>query len=257
MRVRMVLITAALSVIILLSVFWFVYDSAAGQYEELLQRAYAFIAMGAAGRNSELWIREATDLFVNASVAEPNSAEAHLAAAMGWAVRGETERAVRHYEAVRALAPALPVDALIGEAYKAAGEWDKAEEAYLRALSVDSESVLALAGLAELAEQNGRLDDAVDYRRRVVEAAPQSLTAYLNLSGLLLRLGDPEGSYEVLEAIPAERRGGEAYYAQLGLVQAALEQRDEACSSLRTALRLGTQNTAALEMLQHLQCTVR
>lgn len=257
MRIRVVAITFAVLLCVSATVLWVVDNSAAGQYDELLQRAYAFIAIGASGPNGDIWMKDATDLFVTAAQADPSSAEAHLAAGLGLEIRGDTEQAVRHYEKARSLAPSLPVDALIGDAFKRQGDYAKAQAAYMRALDVDPFSVLALDGLAQLSEVTGRPDEAVAYLQQIVDIQAPLAAPYLKLSQLYLRLNDPDQAFATLEQIEAQRRSGDVYYAQLGLVHEALQQDEEACQALRVAMRLGTSNPAVSAALHRLSCVAR
>src|SRR5690625_4136148 len=117
MRIRL-LISTGIAVVLAVGMFYlFVDDSAAEQYEEILERAYTYVTLGTVNQRNNLWLDDGVDLFIYASQAEPDSVEAHLAAGMGLEIQGEIDRAFEHYNAVRDLAPSFPVDALIGDAW--------------------------------------------------------------------------------------------------------------------------------------------
>lgn len=245
----LILVAAALLV-------WGSNNFAALPVDDLLERAYTYLAIGAF-RGEARWTAEAAELFERAAAGDPSSAEAHLMAAMSLQALGRIQEAIAYYETVRDLAPSFPVDAMIGDAYFAAGDLEDAEAAYLRALEVEPESVLALSGLARLTERTGRLTDSEMYLRRIIRITAPEPGAYLELAAFFLRHGAPDSALAVLEEVDEERRTGAAYHGQLGFVYEALDRRDEACSELRTALRLGSNDADVTAAIERLGCTPR
>lgn len=256
MRFRTVGFASILFVLVAVGLLWGSNNFAALPVSDLLDRAYTYLAFGAL-RGGERWIEDAAELFERASLGDPTSAEAHLMAAMTHQSLGDVDKAITHYEAVRDIAPSFPVDAMIGDAYLAAGRPEKAENAYLRALEVEPDSVLALSGLALLTEQTGRLADSEMYLRRIIRITAPEPAAYLNLAGFFLRMGEPDSALAVLEEIEEHRRTGAAYHGQLGFVYEALGRQDEACTELRSALRLGSNDPDVTAAIERLGCTPR
>lgn len=239
-----------------LGLLWGSNNFAALPVGDLLERAYTFLAIGAF-RSEERWVEDAADLFERAALGDPSSAEAHLMAAMSLQALGRLDAALDHYEIVRELAPSFPVDAMIGDAYMAVGDLQSAETAYLRALDVEPDSVLALAGLAKLTEQQGRLADSEMYLRRIVRITTPEPAAYIKLASFFLRQGSPDSALAVMEEIDEDRRIGADYHGQLGFVYEALGRYDEACTELRSALRQGSNDPDVTAALERLSCTPR
>ena len=120
---------------------------------------------------------------------------------------------------------------------------------------------------AERARDAGRIDDAIDKYKRVIEAAPNLASAYADLGALYYKAGKVEEAYNVLvrglERVPEDRTllSNAAAAAQqlgkqneaLGFVDRALEKskRDSGLLSLRaTTLRALGRNDEALAALQ-------
>lgn len=236
--------------------WWAAVNLAAGPFDQLVQRAYTYLAVGATQEDTA-WVGEAADLMARAAAIDPGSAEAHLVAGMAYAVLGESRLAIEHYRAAAQIAPKLPVDALIGDVYFELGEWEQAEAAYLQALAIDPDSVLALRGLARLAELTGRTAAAADYLQRIVAVTAPDPGASIELARFYLRMLQPELALQALEAVAQEHRTGAAYFAQLGFVYEALSRVDDACRELQTALRLGSDDRAVPAAIERLACSAR
>lgn len=234
--------------------FWYVGNSATGDYDEMMQRAHTFIAYGATGTGGARWLDEANELLLLATRDQPDSAEAHLTLAMGYQAKGDSQKALHHYEIAAGLAPALPVHALIGDLYMARGQLTAAQEAYGTALSVDRDSALALKGLATVAEMQGDVDSAVTHWEHLATVLHPVGWPYVELAWLQWRNGQAESAVDVLSAIEPAERVGTDYFTVLGLAHYALEQHEDACRELRVALRLGGQHPELMEALDALDC---
>lgn len=256
MRYRVLGAVTIIFLFITVGAFWGANNFAAEPIDELIQRAYTFVAIGASTAD-HVWLRDATTMFERASKADPDSAEAHLMAGMGFQVSGNVQAAVMHYEAAGHLAPGLPVDALIGEAYLTSGDLEQAEAAYVSALNTDPESALALSGLALLTELTGRTLETEAYLRRITQIKAPEPGPYLELSRFFLRTGDPELALDTLEEIEEAKRGGAAYFAQLGFVYEALNRPDDACPQLRSAMQLGSSDPAVSAAIERIACGAR
>lgn len=256
MRIRVAGVVAAVVLCIVAGALWAADNFAAGPYDQLMQRAFMFVVLGAS-HGQDGWLSDGVNLMAQAAAAEPDSAEAHILAGMGYAVQGDVDRAVRHYQEARVLAPSLPIDALIGDAYSSVGNWSMAEVSYLHALELDPESVLAMKGLARVAEVTGRPDVAEEYLEQIVAVTAPDPQASIELARFYLRIQTPERALAALEGVADDRRTSVTYFAQLGFVYEALGRTEEACRELRTALRLGSNDQAVSAALERLQCGAR
>lgn len=76
--------------------------------------------------------------------------------------------------------------AIVGNAQREAGNLDQAEVAYRRAISVNSDNVVALLGQGLVAQDRGRLAEAAALFRDVLTRRPDSADAYMGLSVIAL-----------------------------------------------------------------------
>jgi tetratricopeptide (TPR) repeat protein len=67
----------------------------------------------------------------------------------------------------------------------------EAEAAYRSAVGVDPKFAPAWHNLADLLDERGRLDEAVDCQKRALDADPHFADAMFNLALFLQRLGEP------------------------------------------------------------------
>jgi len=108
--------------------------------------------------------------------------------------------AIYHYsEAARRLSrdPALFTE--LAEVYIAAGQPDKAQEEYHRALAADPGHVKAQIGIASLFLGRHELDKATEELKKAVEIDPQNREAHLLLAGIYEKKGDAKkAEYEYL-----------------------------------------------------------
>lgn len=248
-------IIAVLSVLILAgALFWWAGDSAAGEYEEMLQRGYAFVGLSATSRGPDGWFNEALRFFVRAAGLRPDSAEAQLLAGIAEELREDPSAAKDHYERAAKLAPSLPVDVLLGDLYLREGRLGDAEAAYRRALDIEPQSLPAMAGLARVSEAEGDLEAARRHLDEAVAAYPGRVEPHITLSRFLLRHDQTDEAMVVLETVRERHEWSGPYQAQLGLVYEVLGENEAACRALENARRMGENTDMIRNALARLEC---
>lgn len=134
------------------------------------------------------------------------------------------------------------VDATLLAAYEAlqAGDYPRARELYEEVLRRESRSIDALLGLAAISWRQGRLDDAVGYYARVLEADPRNSHAQ---AGLIAMLGgaDPVAAESRLKQLIAREPSGFLYFT-LGNVYAEQGQWPSAQQAYFQAHQLSPEN---------------
>ena len=113
----------------------------------------------------------------------------------------------------------------------AAGRFDRADEAWRKALALEPEQPEALDGLASASERKDNLDEAIRLRRRLVEKAPTA-EGWRNLAALLERKGDDDGLLEVRRNV-VELEPLSPDWAALGRVLLRLRRPAEAAEAFR------------------------
>ncbi|MDR0383474.1 MAG: tetratricopeptide repeat protein [Spirochaetaceae bacterium] len=86
-----------------------------------------------------------------------------------------------------------------GDAYCNMHDFDKATEYYNRALSIEFDLYGAL-GLASIARQEGRVDDAIDSLVKLVQCEPKNHRPYLDMAECYLLKNNREQAIEILKA---------------------------------------------------------
>ncbi|HEY8155871.1 MAG TPA: tetratricopeptide repeat protein [Myxococcota bacterium] len=104
--------------------------------------------------------------------------------------RGETERAIRHFEAAIAAAPDLAMahNNLAG-VFAQQGKLEEATLHYRRAVEIQPGYALALGNLAELLMQRGEVEQAISHLREAVRAAPERADLKETLAIALAKAG--------------------------------------------------------------------
>lgn len=123
----------------------------------------------------------------------------------------------------------------IGQAYLELGKPDSAHLAFQTALQRDSTYAEAWLDQAELYENEGRYDEALQAAHRAWELAPQSLVARYRLGNLLLLTGQLEPARLLLEAVVQEAPWHQAAHYSLGRVLQRLGEPEAARQMLERA----------------------
>jgi tetratricopeptide (TPR) repeat protein len=184
---------------------------------------------------------EAEDLCVRALRLRPNDVQVLLLLGRAQAHSGNLSEAERTFEQARNVAPRdVMVLNSLGGIYGANGRWGEARLVLQEALAVDPNfpwahqnlgGVLAdlgdragarrhfehalrgkpdyadaMAGLADLAEREHRLDEAESQAKRALQLAPRQATACLTLARVHLRRGKHQGVVDTLAAFARDPR---------------------------------------------------
>lgn len=133
------------------------FEPASETQEELYATAFASLQAG----NDDLAL---TALIALAEAESPHSevrASGVLLLSELYHQRGETERALRWLESLRATTPPnAQLEYVIGRTWMDNGQYVEAEDALRRAIRRDPEHVRAYLALGSMLESNGRVDDA-------------------------------------------------------------------------------------------------
>jgi tetratricopeptide (TPR) repeat protein len=120
--------------------------------------------------------------------------------------------------------PASVKAAAEGAAALGRGDWAKAQVAFNRAVRADASNPEAVAGLAEVAFENARYTEALDYARRAVRLQSKTVKYHVIVGDAyfkLLRYDDALAAYKRAAALSP---GAEGIKARIGRVMARLGQ---------------------------------
>lgn len=131
-----------------------------------------------------------------------------------------------------------------GRAYALLNVPDSAEAAYRQALRLDSTSARAHAWMAELAAEQGALDEALTHARQALRLDPEDEEARYLVGSLLVRTGRPEAALAPLEAVVRRRPWHEGAHYNLGRALTALGHDGEGRRYLARADSLQALNAA-------------
>jgi serine/threonine protein kinase/tetratricopeptide (TPR) repeat protein len=202
------------------------------------------------------YLRQALELDPDNALAWVDLARAHLnAAGHGWApleeevaaARGAAQRALR-------IEPDLPDGhAMLGRIQIYFDwDWKGAKASYRRAMELAPGNAVGRHGAGILAEQEGRIDEALELYRRAVEQDPLSAAGYQRLGGAYLsagRLAESEAALRKSVALAPQRIQAHAALALALVAQKRLDEaREEAERESETLDRL-----LALTVISHAQ----
>lgn len=192
------------------------------------------------------YLREALQLDSNNALAWVDLARAHLnAAGHSWEPMEEGV-AIAREAAERALAiePDLPEGYIVLGRLRLYFDWDwkGAKEAYRRAMELAPGNAVGVHGAGILAQNEGRIDDALDLYRRAVDQDPLGGGAYVRLGITYLAAGMPaEAEATLRKAIELSPHRIQAR-AKLAVALQALGRPEEALAEAKaesdTAYRL-------------------
>ncbi|GHU67669.1 hypothetical protein FACS189447_10040 [Spirochaetia bacterium] len=91
-----------------------------------------------------------------------------------------------------------------GDAYRNTNQYEKSIEYYERALNIEFDTY-AVLGLALVAKSQGKIDEAQESLRRLIQQDPKNYRLYLELADCRLRKGDKREAVEILESF--QRQG--------------------------------------------------
>ena len=158
-----------------------------GQHDLRARLVASLLAVGETRRAIET-SREGIEL-------DPERASAHQLLGATEAKLGRPHRAWGALTRAQQLDPTLPdIDVELGEALLAAGHTQRAEQALLRASQLEDPPARAYFLLANLYHDSGRQKMAEVAKDLFVDAAPDPVTGYRTLGGLLVKQNDFAGA---------------------------------------------------------------
>lgn len=140
---------------------------------------------------------------------------------------------------------------LLGVALSAKGDHLAARAELARALELDPSLLDTKKALAHVHSKLGEWDYAIDLLRAYVQERPGDEKARLMLTQALVQTKDLGGAIEVVEAIPADQRGAEAYFA-IGRIEEARGNIESARTAFLAARELQPENPRLLMRLLQL-----
>ena len=111
------------------------------------------------------------------------------------------------------------------------GKYDEASAIYKSVLQDDEGNIIAMSGLAELAQRQGRGEEALEWRRKAHEVDSAALAPGLAYVGALSASGDNEAATAVIKRMRAANPDQPELLSALGGVQLAEEKHKEAIAS--------------------------
>ena len=183
-------------------------------------------------------VASAEDACLQAQALDSSAQEVHEAVGRLRLTTGDAAEAETAYRQALVLVPQSP-DALIGlaSALAAGGKPKEAESTYRLAIAAQPRYAVAHLALGNFLAGEGRLADAVGPYERATVLAPDNPSAFNNLAGAHLFLGNFDKAGEALArslAIEPRRSG----YSNTGLVHYYLGRYAEAADMFRKAIEL-------------------
>jgi len=86
----------------------------------------------------------------------------------------------------------------MGDAYRNLNDYEKAKDYYEKALNIEFDTY-AVMGLALIAKEQGKYDEAITSFRRLIQQDSRNFRLYIELSNCYLKSGDRRKAVEILE----------------------------------------------------------
>jgi len=134
------------------------------------------------------------------------------------------------------------VNVLVAKIFEAGGNPTQAERHYRMALEADPAYAPAQVALIQALVANGKLDDALDLAKKLVEKAPQSGEAQLMLGTILIRKGQWADATVPLEQAAKYSPGNSLAHAALGTDYQYVGESAKAAEEYRQAVKLDPKN---------------
>lgn len=208
----------------------------------------------------------ARDAFIAALAAAPEDVEAMRGLASILQLMGDSAGALRQLEAARALRPRDPlIYNDIGFAHFQRGEWQRAVDAYLRAIELDPRCTPARINLATAYFQAGRQADAEVQLVRAVEVDPQNWQTFMNAGAMLGQRGSYPRAAQLLRHAAKLHDGSADLWSNLGSALVGWSRQPgvtpaqrlgllgEAVFCFERAAELAPRNPSHTEMLQQVR----
>lgn len=169
---------------------------------------------------------ESIPLFETIVAADPFNLDAALHLATAHSSLGHKAKAVEAYARAQAIAPdSADVRTYLGLHYARTNEWEKAAPLLERVVSDDPDRLPALEGLAAVRERQGRLEDAINLRRKAFAMRAPNAAEWAHLGELAMQTGDTATAISSFEKSPGRD-------LELGVLYLASRRFDEARAAL-------------------------
>lgn len=130
--------------------------------------------------------------------------------------RQEFDKALTYFRKEQERHPSASSLVSIGQTYGALGKPDSAQQAYERALDLDSTHAEAHARLGQLHEEEGNLETALEHSRRALELKPEDVNYRYVVGTQLFSLGRTEEAIKHLKRVVKERPWHRGAHYNLG-----------------------------------------
>ena len=162
--------------------------------------------------------------------------------------KGEGGGAAADFDIAASLDPKVEgIEYLRGYAHRVAGNFDRARELLDKFLKQHPDHVDTLANLGFLSVEQGRIDEAEVYLRRVLELEPSNEMALYDYARVAIRRRDySEAVGRLLQVVARDKANTQAHY-QLFLAYSRLKELDKAQVELSEFKRLQTMDKQAKE----------
>jgi Tfp pilus assembly protein PilF len=181
------------------------------------------------------------DSFDAGTEANRSFATGHLLHTLAMVLQQDTDLlnlAAFHYEHAATLRPDAPwITRNLGLVCASLGRWDRALQAYQRALNHTPKDPALLADAALAWERSGNRERAIEFYRAAIQGNPRSALAHNNLGTVFLKMGRlDEALQEFRHALDSDPASGMASF-NLGIALEAKGLREDALLAWETFLR--------------------
>ncbi len=171
----------------------------------------------------------------------PYAVRAYAALARVYSARNRLMEAVREYEQARQKFPDyLPNYVVLGLAYEARGDYERAKQVCQDALKIDANFAPAQNNLAWLyVKHGGPLNEALELAQRAKVQRPDDPHISDTLAWIYYKQGLYPSAVELLESTVAKNPEAPVFQFHLGMAYLAQGKQHQGRKALQTALRLG------------------
>jgi tetratricopeptide (TPR) repeat protein len=149
--------------------------------------------------------------------------------------QGKYERAVEYYRREEHSDLASRIYTNLGRAYVRLNKPDSARLAYEKAVEVDSTNTTALAWLSQFHQDEGDIEQAIEFSRRTVQLQPNDPDYRYILGSQLVQVGAHEEAKDHLESVVDDRASHAGAHYNLGRALIYLGESDRADRHLAIA----------------------
>ena len=177
--------------------------------------------------------REAIPLLQSILEADPYNLDAALRLATSYSALGQEAQALATFKRAAAIAPRSPdVRVYLALHYARGRDWEQAVPMLEQIVAEMPEKLPAIEALAALRKQQGRLDDAIELRRKAHRLKTPTAAEWLDLGETAMRAGQTSVAIEAFES--ARTLQGETFQnnLELGVLYLDSRQLDKAREAL-------------------------